>query len=410
MNDAIKKSEFTNKDHKQMSSVILGSSKPVNKTAEEQYLDILRELLVVAEETGVTEDRTGTGRVRVFGRDIRCDLSDGTVPIITTRKINTEHGIQELLWMISGSSNIKDLHDSTKPIWNSWAIEEKHIDAFIAKFFKDFDKDSLEVLKKQLVEKHTGSLGNIYGKFWRNNPSTTESVFLPFDDLTLEDVPSDKAKLYSEEYDELIYFAKVARPDKKIEESDVPTRELYIKRRYLESNDQLSEIIRNIKKRPFSARHVMSVWVPDSIAYEFYTPHENVLLGRGALAPCHILSQFFVSKGKDGKPDKVSLRMYQRSSDIFLGVCTNLNFYAVLLHLVAHCCGLKPGELIWTSGDTHAYFNHLEAIKEQLTRTPYPSPKVKINPDVRDIFAIKREDIEILDYQHHPAIKAKVSV
>jgi len=130
----------------------------------------------------------------------------------------------------------------------------------------------------------------------------------------------------------------------------------------------------------------------------------------GALAPCHVFTQFFVEKALDGGANYLSLRMTQRSCDLPLGVCTNLIFYATLLHLVAHCTDLRVKELIWSGGDVHIYANQIEGAMEQVYRSPLPSPTIKINPNVKDLFAIQRSDIEIIDYQHHPHIKYPVSV
>ncbi|SFA92405.1 MULTISPECIES: thymidylate synthase [unclassified Bacillus (in: firmicutes)] len=155
--------------------------------------------------------------------------------------------------------------------------------------------------------------------------------------------------------------------------------------------DQISQLINQIKTNPDSRRLIVSAW--------------NVAdIEKMALPPCHCLFQFYVSEGK------LSCQLYQRSADVFLGVPFNIASYALLTLMVAQVCGLKPGEFIHTFGDAHIYRNHMEQVKEQLSRDPKPLPKMKINPEVDDIFSFKYEDFVLEGYDAHPHIKGVVSV
>jgi thymidylate synthase len=155
--------------------------------------------------------------------------------------------------------------------------------------------------------------------------------------------------------------------------------------------DQIANVIRSIRESPDSRRHIVSAW--------------NVAdLDKMALPPCHLLFQFYVADGK------LSCQMYQRSCDIFLGVPFNIASYSLLTMMIAQVTGLKPGEFVHTLGDAHIYLNHIEQVKLQLSRTPYPGPVMKINPDIKDIFEFSYADFHLENYQFHPVIKGDISV
>ena len=155
--------------------------------------------------------------------------------------------------------------------------------------------------------------------------------------------------------------------------------------------DQIKEVIRQIKETPDSRRMIVSAW--------------NVAdLDKMNLPPCHLLFQFYVADGR------LSLQLYQRSADTFLGVPFNIASYALLLQMVAQVTGLKAGDFVHTTGDTHLYLNHLEQAQLQLTRTPHPLPRMVINPDVKDLFDFRYEDFQLEGYDPWPHISAKVSV
>lgn len=157
------------------------------------------------------------------------------------------------------------------------------------------------------------------------------------------------------------------------------------------SIDQISNLIQQIKTNPDSRRLIVSAWNP-------------ALVDQMALPPCHCLFQFYVADGR------LSCQLYQRSADIFLGVPFNIASYALLTHMIAQVCDLEVGDFVHTLGDAHLYSNHLEQTDLQLSREPLPLPKLRLNPAVKDLFAFRFEDIEILDYQSHPHIKAPVAV
>ena len=262
-----------------------------------QYLDLLRRI----RETGVQKtDRTGVGTLSIFGSQSRYDLSEG-FPLLTTKKVHLKSIIYELLWFISGDTNIKYLKDHGVSIWDEWADEN-------------------------------GDLGPVYGHQWRSWPT----------------------------------------PDGK-------------------TIDQLANVVDQIQHHPDSRRMLVCAWNVGEVE-------------KMALPPCHCLFQFYVAEGK------LSCQLYQRSADTFLGVPFNIASYALLTMMLAQVSGLKPGEFIHTTGDTHLYLNHLEQADLQLSRTPRPLPKMKLNPDVKSIFDFKYEDFELTDYDPWPAIKAPVAV
>jgi thymidylate synthase len=156
--------------------------------------------------------------------------------------------------------------------------------------------------------------------------------------------------------------------------------------------DQIKELIEGLKTNPNGRRHILSAW--------------NVgELDQMALPPCHVMSQFYVSKNKE-----LSCHMYQRSVDVYLGLPFNIASYALLTNLIAHVCGLKVGELVISTGDTHLYQNHLEQVKEQLSREEFPLPTLWLNPDISDIDKFTMDDIKLVNYQSHGQLRAPMAV
>ena len=156
--------------------------------------------------------------------------------------------------------------------------------------------------------------------------------------------------------------------------------------------DQLKNLIKGIKEDPYSRRHILSAWnVGD--------------MDQMALPPCHVMSQFYVNKNNE-----LSCHMYQRSVDVFLGLPFNIASYALLTHMIAQVCNLKVGELVISTGDTHIYTNHVDQVKEQMTRQPFPLPTLKLNPEIKDIDKFTMDDIVLENYQSHGPIKAEMAV
>ena len=261
------------------------------------YLELLRDVL----DNGVERsDRTGTGTLGVFGRQLRFDLEQG-FPLLTTKKLHLRSIIHELLWFLQGDTNVAYLQEHGVRIWNEWARED-------------------------------GDLGPIYGKQWR-----------------AWGAPNG------------------------------------------ETIDQISNVLDQIRTNPTSRRMVVSAWNVGELADM-------------ALSPCHCLFQFFVAEGR------LSCQLYQRSADVFLGVPFNIASYALLTMMIAQVTGLKPGDFVHTLGDAHLYANHLDQAREQLTRRPKSLPTMRMNPLVKDIFAFRFEDFELVDYHPDAHIKAPISV
>ena len=155
--------------------------------------------------------------------------------------------------------------------------------------------------------------------------------------------------------------------------------------------DQIAKVVQSIRTNPDSRRHIVTAWNPAEV--------DNM-----ALPPCHAMFQFYVANGK------LSCQLYQRSADLFLGVPFNIASYALLTLMVAQQTGLEPGEFVWTGGDVHIYDNHVDQVREQLSRDPYPYPQLRLARTPDSIFDYALEDFEVVDYRHHPGIKAPIAV
>jgi thymidylate synthase len=263
------------------------------------YEELLAEVLTSGARKS---DRTGTGTLSVFGRQLRYDLSKG-FPRITTKFVAMKAVKGELLWFLRGDTNVRWLQERGITIWDEWA------DA-------------------------AGELGPVYGHQWRSWQGADGTTY-----------------------------------------------------------DQIAQLVADLRANPDSRRMIVSAW--------------NVgALQDMALAPCHAFFQCYVADGK------LSLQIYQRSADLFLGVPFNIASYALLVHMLAQQTGLQPGKLVWTGGDCHIYLNHLEQVRTQLSRVPqaYSFPTLRLNR-ADSIDSYQMDDIDASDgYRHHPTIKAPVAV
>jgi len=168
--------------------------------------------------------------------------------------------------------------------------------------------------------------------------------------------------------------------------------------------DQISQLLSDLKNKPDSRRHIISAWNPALLPDESLSPKENAAAGLQALPPCHTMFQFHVADGR------LSCQMYQRSADVFLGVPFNIASYALLTMMIAQVSGLQAGDFVHTFGDVHIYLNHMEQVKTQLSRPPFPLPVMKLNPERRSLFDFRYEDFELINYQCHPGIRAPIAV
>lgn len=265
-------------------------------TVPTPYEDLLRDIMANGAPKG---DRTGTGTISVFGRQLRYNLAEA-FPLLTTKKVYFKGVVGELLWFLRGDSNVRWLQENNVRIWNEWADED-------------------------------GELGPVYGVQWRSWPTP------------------DGAHI-----------------------------------------DQISQALDLLQNNPESRRNLVSAW--------------NVSeLDKMALMPCHLLFQLYVADGR------LSMQVYQRSADMFLGVPFNIASYALLTHMFAQQASLEVGELIWTGGDCHIYTNHVEQVREQLSREPRPYPQLQLRK-AASLFDYDFDDISVVGYDPHPTISAEVSV
>ncbi len=319
------------------------------KHSEYQYLDLMQEVL----DHGVKKVDRGTGIVlySLFGRQIRFDLSKD-FPLLTTKKVYWKGVLHELYWFMSGQTNIKYLVDNNVHIWDDYPY----------KIYKQKVKSEKqkEISKEEFVEKIAkspsassgfarkwGDLPRIYGDMWR------------------------KWQIHSTSSGQ-------GRTKRTI--------------------DQLKWVLRELKDAPDAKNLIVNSWNPEYL-YTMAT-----LKDASRFPICHNMYQISNCGGK------LSLQLYHRSADLFLGVPFNIASYALLTIILAKIAGLKPGEFVHTFGDVHIYKNHVEQVKEQLKRKPKPFPKVRIDPSVKKLDDFRPDHVTLVGYDPHPIIKAELTV
>lgn len=313
---------------------------------EQQYLDLLQYVL---DHGHKKNDRTGTGTISTFGYQMRFDLQE-SFPLLTTKKIPFGLIKSELLWFLHGDTNIRYLLEHKNHIWDEWAFKN-YIES------SDYNgPDMTDFGRRHLIDEDFNQKYQVEKK--------------KFDQSILND------DAFAQKFGNLgdVYGAQWRHWQK----------------RDGGFIDQISNVIEQIKKTPDSRRLIVSAWNPEDVPTM-------------ALPPCHTLFQFYVNEGK------LSCQLYQRSGDLFLGVPFNIASYALLTHLIARETGLEVGEFIHTLGDAHIYSNHLEQVKEQLSRKPVAGPNLEVTSD-KSIFDLDVKDIRVDNYNPQPAIKAPVAV
>lgn len=315
---------------------------------EQQYLDLAQKIL---DEGHLKGDRTGTGTHSLFGSQMRFNLQEG-FPLLTTKKVFFGLIKSELLWFLRGDNNIRFLLQHNNHIWDEWAF-----------------------------------------KNWVSSEEYSGPDMTNFSHRAQED--ADFAAAYQAQ--KAIFVDKILNDDNFMEKfgyiGDVYGKLWRGWETISGENaiDQVNRLVNQIKATPDSRRLILTAWNAET------TP-------QAPLPSCHVLSQFYVADGK------LSLQLYQRSGDFFLGVPFNIASYSLLLHMVAAQTGYEVGDFIHTIGDTHIYNNHIEQITEQLSRPMHHLPKLWLNPEVKSLFDYTMDDIKVLDYESEPAIKAPVAV
>ncbi|QGV04694.1 thymidylate synthase [Lactobacillus acetotolerans] len=314
---------------------------------EQPYLDLLNKIMTTGHNK---DDRTGTGTRSLFGAQMRFDLSKG-FPILTTKRVPFGLIKSELLWFLRGDTNIRFLLQHKNHIWDEWAFEN---------WVNSDEYHGPDMTNFGLRSQSDPEFNKVYREEMKK-----------FDQRILDD--TDFAKKYGSLGD--VYGAQW-RHWKKRDGGHI---------------DQIANVIKKIKTIPDSRRMIVTAWNPEDVP-------------SSALPPCHVLFQFYVVDGK------LSLQLYQRSGDIFLGVPFNIVSYSLLLHMIARETDLQVGEFVHTLGDAHIYNNHFEQVKELLSRKPYDSPQLWLNPDKKHIDDFEMRDIKLIGYKHHGTIKAPVAV
>jgi len=351
-----------------------------------EYFRIVNDILTNGK---LKKNRTGVDTIGIFGAQAKYNVDLNAFPLLTTKKVHWPAIVHELLWFISGDTNIKYLVDNNVRIWNEWAYK-RYVDKCGAEVINTQDEFIQKIKNDAEFAKKWGELGEgTYGGMWRNFPFYTQDN---------EFVGSSTVKGVSAEY---WTFGQV---------------------------DQLQKVINKLKTNPDDRRMIVSAWHP-------------YWVDQCALPPCHCLFQFHTeeltqderfdlyresggNKGWVSVPEmnekvlndaniptrRLNCLLYQRSQDTALGNPFNVASYSLLTAMIAQSVNMTTGTFTHSTGDTHIYVNHIDGLKLQLTREPKKLPKLWLNPEVKSLFDFKYDDIKLLDYEFHPTIKFEVAV
>ncbi len=321
---------------------------------EYQYLDLAQEIL--DDGIPIIDRGTGIGLKSLFARQMRFDLTRD-FPLLTTKKVYWKGVIHELYWFMSGQTNIKYLVDNNVHIWDDYPYK-----IYLGKSKSQISNLKSQMSKEEFIENirtdrkfasKWGNLPRIYGEMWRHWPARHARQFT----------------------------GVAGRPMGKIK-----------------GIDQLGWVLREMKDDPNAKNLIVNSWNPEYL-YTMAT-----LEDASRFPICHNMYQISNRNGR------LSLQLYHRSADLFLGVPFNIASYALLTQILAQVSGLEPGEFIHTFGDVHIYENHIDAFKEQLKRKPRPFPKIKIDSKVRKLEDFRPELVELIDYNPHPSIQAELTI
>ncbi|GAB3060103.1 thymidylate synthase [Salinicoccus sesuvii] len=313
---------------------------------DSEYHTLMKKIMA---EGKYKSDRTGTGTYSIFGYQMRFDMQDG-FPLLTTKKVLFRLLATELIWFMRGDTNIRFLLQHNNNIWNEWAFKN---------WVESEEYEGPDMSDFGIRAQQNSDFREVYEK----EMETFKSRILEDDDFANK--YGDLGNVYGRQW------RAWEGPDGSF-------------------TDQLKNVVNSIRNNPDSRRHIVTAWNPAEI-------------DTMALPPCHAFFQFYVNEGK------LSLQLYQRSGDVFLGVPFNIASYALLLKLVARECNLEAHEFIHTLGDAHIYSNHVDAVEKQLSRDGFKPPEIKINGD-RSMFDLEYEDLEVVNYESHSYIKAPIAV
>lgn len=405
----------------------------------QQYKDLLQHVLSNGRRR---QDRTGTGTVGVFGYQMRFNLAEG-FPLVSIKKTPLRAIIHELLWFLNGDTNNRYLFDNNVHIWDDWALEDD--------VHKERTITTPELI--DIVADRWGQLPYVAKAQFRDDieehcrEAVTKEITLSQAQARAYGLPETVKELVARQGDLGPIYGKQWRSWECPDGTTI---------------DQISQVIQQLREKPYSRRIIVSAWNPADLPDESISPQENVVNGKMALAPCHAFFQFHVEDLTDDeiwvqaplhvrralindgikhsanwpsdlqddkyppyngrsvleglildhglKTKRLNCQLYQRSCDTFLGLSWNIASYAMLTHMIAQQVDMLVGDFIWTGGDVHLYSNHLEQAELILQREPRPMPKLNILRKPDSIFDYRVEDFELVGYDPHPAIKAPISV